>query len=513
MVLDLDGTPLETFKPSSRDRWDWVKAAHLLQRAGFGGTSAEIESAVNKGFDLAVDDLLNYQKFPENFPDPDWATEEQADEMLEKRKELRRLSREERRKKIQEFRKQMRQNLQELQVWWLKRMLLHQRPLQEKMTLFWHSHFATSAEKVKDSYLMWQQNDLFRRNALGNFRTLLIEVSKDPAMLRYLDNATNRKQHPNENYARELMELFTMGEGNYTEEDIRESARAFTGWNLRDDEFAFVERAHDFGTKTFLGCTGNFDGTDIIDIILQQRVTADYMARKFWSYFAYEDPGDDVVKPLAEVFRRGNYEVKPVLRMIFRSREFYSERAIHTQIKSPIQLVVGSMRLLDAELPPRPMLLVQAARVMGQMLFYPPNVKGWEGGQTWINSSTLLTRYNFAGAMIHGELPVSMLGGGPRAAQRQKRFGRDSVRVPFHVDVTDLYDPDKLLTAEQVGEHFWNLLVQVPPSPAQRQALAQYLQTGADGSRVMFSPKHPYIVDKLKGLVHLIMSSPDYQLC
>jgi len=513
MILDLDGTPLERYKPSRFDPWDKRKAAHLLQRAGFGGKPEEIESLANKGFDLAVDDLLNYERFPEGYADPTWATEETLKEMIAKRRELRSLSEEERKKKLMELRQQMRQNLEELQLWWLKRMIAHKRPLQEKLTLFWHSHFATSAEKVKDSYLMWQQNDMLRKNALGSFRTLLVEVSKDPAMLRYLDNATNRKEHPNENYARELMELFTMGEGNYTEKDVLEAARAFTGWNLREEEFAFIERAHDYGSKTFLGKTGNFDGTDIIDIILGKPVTAEFMVRKFWRYFVHDEPEEEVVKPLAEVFRRGNYEVKPVLEMILRSKGFYSGRAIHTQIKSPVQLLIGSLRTLQVDMPPQPRILLKAAQAMGQQLFFPPNVKGWDGGQAWINSTTLLHRYNFANAIIHGEVPTAMIATGPRAAQRFQQKGRDKIRIPFHCDVTRLCDASKFLTAEQCADHFWGLLVQVPATPQQRLTLVKYLTTGGDGGQVMFSPKQSYIVDKLKGLVHLIMSSPEYQLC
>jgi uncharacterized protein (DUF1800 family) len=513
MVLDLDGTPLERYKPTRSDPWDKRKAAHLLQRAGFGGRPDEIEALVKQGVAAAVDELVHYDRVAEEYPDPQWANDETLQKTLDSRKELRGLSEEERKKKILELRRQQRENLEELQLWWLKRMIQHKRPLQEKMTLFWHSHFATSAEKVKDSYLMWKQNDMLRRNALGNFRTLLVEISKDPAMLKYLDNATNRKQQPNENYARELMELFTMGEGNYTEEDVLEAARAFTGWNLRDEQFAFIERNHDTGEKKFLGRTGNFDGTDIIDIILTRPATAEFMVKKFWRYFVYDAPEDDVVKPLAELFRRGNYEVKPVIEMILRSRGFYSEKAIHTQIKSPVQLTVGSLRVLQINTPPQPRMLLLATRAMGQMLFFPPNVKGWDGGQTWISSTTLLHRYNFANAMIHGELPTAMLGMGPRAAERAKQRGRDKVRVPFHFDVESLCDKDKLLTAEQCVDHFWSLLVQHPPTPTARQTLVKYLTTGADGGTVMYSPKQPYIVDKLKGLVHMIMSSPDYQLC
>ncbi len=520
MILDLDGTPLQRYQPTSSDPWDRRKAAHLLQRAGFGGRRGEIASVVDRGVDRAVDDLLNYDDVVEGYPDPTWANESTVRETLEKRKELRGLSGEERQQKLKELLRQQRGNLEDLQLWWLKRMILQKRPLQEKMTLFWHGHFATSADKVKDSFLMWKQNELFRGNAVGSFRTLVREVSKDPAMLRYLDNATNRKQQPNENYARELMELFTMGEGNYTEQDIKESARAFTGWNLREEEFFYNERVHDDGVKTFLGHTGPLDGQDVIDIILTRPCTAEFMVRKLWRYFAYDDPEDEVVKPLAEVFRRGNYEVKPVLDMVFRSKGFYSDKAVRNQIKSPVQLVVGALRTLEVSLPPQPRVLLLATRSMGQLLFFPPNVKGWDGGQAWINSTTLLNRYNFANAIVHGEMPVGMLnslrpqakGADKRLERMKERFG-DTVRIPFHFDVETLCDQSQLQTAERCADHFWELLVQAPAAPTQRQTLVKYLTTGAEGGTVTFSPKQTYIVDKLKGLVHLIMSSPEYQLC
>ena len=241
----------------------------------------------------------------------------------------------------------------DLQKWWLCRMAETRRPLQEKLTLFWHGHFATSIFKVDSAYYMWLQNETLRRNASGNFHTMIMEISKDPAMIKWLDNDSNNKEHPNENYAREVMELFTLGEGHYTENDIKEVARAFTGWHYDRSamQYRFDPEKHDDGQKEVLGKKGNLDGGDVIDIIFQQPACAQFLARKLWSYFGYEEPEQELVDGLAEVFREGKYELKPLLHRMFSCNAFYSERAVRTQIKSPVQLAVGSYHLLGKRIP------------------------------------------------------------------------------------------------------------------------------------------------------------------
>lgn len=270
------------------------------------------------------------------------------------------------------------------------------------MALFWHGHFATSSQKVQSSYHTYQLNDIFRRHATGNFKEITIAVGQSPSMLRYLDNARSTKQHPNENWARELMELFTMGVGTYSEADIKNSARAFTGWTADYQAFVYRKNIHDNGTKHFLGREGDFDGWDIIDIIFEQPVTATFICRKLWTYFAYEDPEPEVVEALAQTLRENNYELKPVLRRMFSCQAFYSERAMGSQIKSPTQFVVQLVHDLKLEDPPYP-LMARATAQLGQDLFYPPNVKGWDGNRAWINANSLLIRYNLPVAIAARE--------------------------------------------------------------------------------------------------------------
>ncbi|MEO9098760.1 MAG: DUF1800 domain-containing protein, partial [Ginsengibacter sp.] len=254
---------------------------------------------------------------------------------------------------------------------------------------FWHGHFAC---RVMNIYYQQQLLNVIRENALGNFGDLLREVSKSPAMLSFLNNQQNKKQHPNENFAREVMELFTMGRGNYTEKDVKEGARAYTGWgfNFRGE---FVERPflHDTGSKTFLGKTGNFDGDDAIDIILEQKATATFITKKIYKYFVNENVDEEKVAFLADKFYRNNYDLKKLMNDIFFSEWFYDEKNVGTRIKSPVELIVGIRRLIPMELQkPETQLLFQ--RVLGQVLFYPPNVAGWPGGKNWIDSSALMFR-------------------------------------------------------------------------------------------------------------------------
>ena len=279
---------------------------------------------------------------------------------------------------------------QRLALWWAERMLVTRRPLEEKLTLFWHGHFATGNGKVRDTRMMLRQNEMLRANAAGSFRDLLAGILTDPAMLVYLDNGENRKGHPNENFGRELLELFTMGVGNYTEQDIREASRAFTGWTNDVLEFRFDPELHDFGEKEFLGRKGNFDGDDIVDIILEQPATADFITAKLYRFFVAEEPPPAVRSELAALFREANYELEPVLKRIFLSRDFYSPAAFGTQIKSPVQLVVSTYRKMGLEELPTVPDFNGLTASLGQSLFYPPNVAGWAGGRTWITPATLL---------------------------------------------------------------------------------------------------------------------------
>lgn len=295
-----------------------------------------------------------------------------------------------------------------LSGWWLHRMRFTPAPLLEKMTLFWHGHFATSAAKVTDGELIYRQNQLFRRHALGSFAELVRGVSRDPAMLIYLDSKTNRKNHPNENFAREVMELFCLGLGAYTERDIQELARCFTGWELLDDEFAFNPHQHDFGSKTVLGKTGRFDGNDGLQIILDHPATARFICRKLVRFFASDDDlPDDWIAPLAETFRTGGLQIAPVVEQILSSRFFFSELARARKIRSPVELAVGWLRALDSGA--NFVELTSKLGELGQQVFFPPNVKGWAGGRAWIDSSTLLGRANLMRSLV--ENPSARYGG------------------------------------------------------------------------------------------------------
>ena len=287
------------------------------------------------------------------------------------------------------LRKQSVDDLKNLNLTWLTEMIDSEAQLREKMSFFWHGHFAC---RVINIYFQQQLLNIIRENALGNFGDLLREVSKSPAMLSFLNNQQNKKQHPNENFAREVMELFTMGRGNYTEEDVKESARAFTGWgfNLKGE---FVNRpfVHDNGKKTFLGKTGNFDGDDIIKILLEQKKTANFITQKLYKYFVNATPDSEKVELLATNFYESNYNIKKLLTNIYTSDWFYDDKNIGTRIKSPIELLVGIRRLIPLNLD-RPEIQLLFQRALGQILFYPPNVAGWPGGKNWIDSSALMLR-------------------------------------------------------------------------------------------------------------------------
>ena len=286
-------------------------------------------------------------------------------------------------------RQQSRDELKNLNLMWLDEMINSKAQLREKMSLFWHGHFAC---RVINSFFQQELLHTIRTNALSNFGDMLKAVSKSPAMLQFLNNQQNRKGKPNENFAREVMELFTMGRGNYTEKDIKEAARAFTGWGFNlQGTFVFRKNQHDTGSKTFLGRTGNFDGDDILNILLKQPQTAVFITQKLYKYFVNESTDDKNVQWLSQRFYDNKYDIKKLLEDIYSSDWFYTEKNIGNKIKSPIELLAGIRRLLPLELDnDQSQLLFQ--KVLGQILFYPPNVAGWPGGRTWIDSSTLMVR-------------------------------------------------------------------------------------------------------------------------
>jgi uncharacterized protein (DUF1800 family) len=486
-----------------RSRWDEGAAAHLLSRAGFGGTPEEISAVEAKGLERAVHDLVEPGADALEVAAPEWA---HPQDLRVLRKEAREAKQSGDKTKLREARKIEGDELLDLRRWWLGWMGATPAPLVEKMTLFWHGHFATSAEKVKDGYWMWRQNDTLRRHALGNFVTLTKAISRDPAMMIYLDLPQSRPEHPNENWARELMELFTVGIGNYTEKDVRESARAFTGYrlNFATQQFWFAGNQHDAGPKEFLGHSGRFNGDDVIDILCKQPACAQFIGKKLCRYFISDEPATDLVDAVAGRLRAHDFELKPVLREIFSSSEFYSDNNRRSQIKSPVQFVVQTCKVLGCELPAAP-IAQNAMRQMGQILFAPPNVKGWDGGKSWISTSTLLFRNNFANYLINGDsmLPEADRGkGGDRGI---RAAARAAVTQQFHrdpIDVAKIAPPEARDNAEQLVTQL-SRRVLLADAPAQdRNAFSSFL-AGRKG------PKDDATV---RGLLHLMMSTPSYQL-
>ncbi len=415
-------------KPLAEGKWNYETAAHLLNRAGFGGTPDEIQKLADLGLDKAVAFLLEYERIPDPTSDPDWA-KPNPEEIAQYREIVRTGTPEEKKAAQREQQQLFQQRMMELRGWWLQRMAHGPRPFQEKMVLFWHGHFATSVEKVRNPYYMWRQNELFRRLAADNWQHLLTEAGKDPAMLIWLDQAQSKKDHPNENFAREVMELFALGEGHYTEKDITEGARALTGWSLNPatQKFIFRPRIHDDGEKTFLDRTGNFNGDDVIGIIVAQPQAAYFITAKLWNYFAGQMPSPKLNRALAEELRAHGNNFQPMLRAMFRSEEFYGSDIVRNQVKSPVQWLVGSVRMLECDLPPA-IVSWGMLRQLGQDLFAPPNVKGWDGGVTWITTNTLLTRYNDAQALVEGTMPpADRRRSGEKARSWRRRKGHENV--------------------------------------------------------------------------------------
>ena len=377
--------------------WDERLAAHLLRRAGFSGTPGELARYAAMSPHDAAESLIHFPDTSNFAPPPSVMAYPQPPRFA-----FRGLDDVQKREAAKERRKAAVGDVVALQEWWLGRMLSTPAPLQEKMTFFLHGHFTTAAiQKGVWPNLVLAQNQLLRRNALGNLHDLTLAISKDPAMLLYLDNAENNKSHPNENYSRELMELYTLGLGNYTEEDVRQSARAFTGWTIdrQTGEFTFNARTHDDGVKTFLSQTGNFDGTDIVDIIYRQRAAETFWARALLNAFVYNDPEPELVDAVADVVSRNRFELAPTMSTLLRSNVFYSERAYRALVKSPVEFAIAAHKQfgLSAILEGTP----AALRAMGQILFYPPNVAGWPGGANWLTSQMLIARENFVAKLVN----------------------------------------------------------------------------------------------------------------
>lgn len=498
----------------------YIDTAHLLRRAGFGAEPAAIRSAAQAGLSATTDSLLHPERIPENLDDD--ATLARLTSLLPETKNGGTPT-------------------QVVKMWWTHRMIASAHPLQEKMTLFWHGHFTSKDGKMAGD-LLYRQNQMLRKNALGNFRSLTLAVARDPEMLRYLNGNQNHKAQPNENFARELMELYTCGIGNYTEDDVKAGARAFSGWNLRGEDFTFNSNQHDNDPKTFMGKTGNWNGDDIVDILVALPATARRLCTQLFTYFAYPNPEPAVIDTLVQTYFSSGYDIRAIMSQILHSQAFYSDKARLAVIKSPAQYVVGTIRLLGmdkavelilsevtpandmaanpAAIPAAGTTVPQARgrrlgvlaslplamRAMGQDLLAPPTVKGWDGGENWINTSTLLARINFADVI----------------SRSRQMFG---VSFPSAIEFMQQHT----LTPEGWVDYLAETLGPLPITLSTRQTLIAYIQSpdlpASTAENVQFQPgrrrRNGRLKDdgpgglegRLRGVIPLLMATPEYQVC
>ena len=495
----------DALKPLSAKLFDYNAAVHLLNRAGFGGTPAQARALADMGLNKAVDQLVKYESQPIEPVKADLfdngimspPTDEQRETAKKARQSndenaLAALQRERQRKQSDD-----RKQIAELQKWWIKRMIETPRPLEEKMTLFYHGHFATGYRTIEDSFHMYQQNQLFRKFATGNFAQLAHRIIRDPAMLKYLDNDENQKSKPNENMARELMELFTLGEGRgYTEDDIKAGALALTGYTFKDDTFYFNNNNHDASTKNIMGQSGPFDGDGFLDVILARNECAEFMAGKLFKFFVNDLPGEPskeqkaFIVAMANKLRASKFEVKPLLNAVFSSAYFYSADNRGAIIKSPIQLTVQAVRSLRT--PVRELsALASATDLMGQNVFFPPNVKGWDGGRSWMNTSTLFIRQNLLVYLLTGRKP--------------DMYEWQASDIPF--DATHLVDhlrqPDGSVDMASGIEYLLRFNLAQSPSPLRLQQVMAFATSR--GARLDN--------DRIIAVLALTTAMPEYQLC
>ena len=466
----------------------YEEAAHLIRRAGFGGSPEEIDDLSSRGREGAVDFLINFGQIDnsamQSLLTASFDFLDQTDNAKFNNGELRR--------------------------WWYTRMVATKRQFEEKMTLFWHNHFATSSSKVQDTF-MYNQNLLLRANSLGKFDDLLLKASQDAAMLIWLDGITNVLGRPNENFGRELQELFTMGindvvtgDQNYTEQDVQEVARAFTGWDYqRRPPFPFQIKAsqHDNGAKTIYGQQGNFSGEDVISIISGRPATARYLTWKLFNFFVYPMTASatdkSTIDKFSKVYLNNNHSIKELVRAIFTSDEFYSNRAFFSLVKQPAELVVGAVRMLGGTYNPGSTVttpsrtsntLAQLARNMGQDLFAPPDVAGWDMNLAWVNTSSMLERFNFANTFL-------------------------SNRNTTNPGVFITADQLRIITKPSSKKTVKRFLSRLGPlSTETLGTLRTYLETGDNGQPIDFVKDDPTIDKKVRGLVHQIMCLPEFQL-
>lgn len=486
-----------------------LKNQHLLWRAGFGPAVEQLD-------DLSTTPEQLYKALQKSSSKKPVFINVADDYLKGLYMGIGEIGRQQRREMSEDERKQIqkknREGVKNLNLFWLGEMINSDAQLREKMSLFWHGHFA-----CRNPNLFFQQGllDVLRRNALGSFRDMLQEVSKAAAMLNFLNNNQNRKGHPNENFAREVMELFTLGRANYTERDIKEAARAFTGWGANiKGEFVFRKFQHDFDSKTVLGKTGNFDGDEVLDILLDQKQTAKHITQKIFKYFVNEEADNSKVEWLANRFYENNYDISKLMEDIFTSDWFYDEKNIGSKIKSPVELLAGMQRMLPMKLEDEEALLL-LQRILGQMLFYPPNVAGWPGGKAWIDSSTLMMRMRIPQLISDkDEFNIKpkddddqMMGRKDADEQMELRKGGvkikgyGKVNKPIKADVewNDYVKFFESILRENLLDHISKLLLQTKSS-VRPELVREYSD---ESGRENF----------IKTATLQIMSTPEYQLC
>jgi uncharacterized protein (DUF1800 family) len=377
-----------------------------------------------------------------------------------------------------------------LAAWWIYRILHTHHPLREKMTLFWHNHFATSLAKVQNARLMLGQYHTLHEHALTSFRGLLHAISFDPAMMIWLDTHLSKKGQPNENYARELMELFSLGIGHYSEADIREAARAFTGYSLKNGRMAFTAKEHDSGSKTVFRKSGRYQGPEIVDLCLEQPACALFIVRKLYRFLISETdtPDDKLLSPLAEQYRASEYDTAALVGTILRSNHFFSEHAYRQRVKAPVDYLVGIVRGLEGKV--GPLSIAQSLESLGQMLFAPPSVKGWDGGATWLNAQTLLFRQNLALAMT---------------STADTRFGTGA-------DPVSLFQRHGITRDEDAIAFLTKVFLQEDVPEATRDQLREYMTTSRKAKYPVYWSPDDIQNHRWRTLTHLVLSTPEFQL-
>lgn len=468
-------------KASHMEKLSAKQIQHLYSRAGFGISYTKLRSLTGKPASKIIKDLFETSNSYSAL-DLDLDLEEIRG---------RELMSEENRK---ELRKVFKQSTENLNTRWMQQMCITDAQFREKMTLFWHGHFACrSFNPVHNQQL----NNIMRDYGLGCFRDLLLKVSKSPAMLAFLNNQQNRKSSPNENFARELMELFTLGRGNYTETDIKEAARAFTGWSFKPmtTEFLFRTNQHDFGSKTFMGQAGNWNGEDIIDIILKKKETAYFICTKLYRFFVNENLSEEHIQELADHFYTTNYNIGSTMVLLFSSAWFYDPKNIGANIKSPVEFIVGLTRQFNVSYADTGMLLF-LQRALGQMLFFPPNVSGWAGGKNWIDSSTLMYRLKIPSVVIN-EGVIDLAGkADPEEEAQIAMMKKYSTQIQRRVQAT----------AD------WNLFLKDLPEKMSKEQLIDYF-LAPDLEKRKQQLLSELSEKTVKEMVVQLVSMPEYQLC